>query len=309
MRIFDVVVKFGGKSQTFCMEENTKFGEFLELALAEASSSLPGLKDEYEIKLLYKGKKIEVDQEKDRTLALVFGAEKEGKAVTILLMATRLEEMVVLERKKEAHDQAIRNYNRALVSRPRHEIVQQGYARKIQVLGEFSDHEAARMLLQRVRDDPAIKMIMKKREWYILELIELHPHRDSSILGYNRNQGATIALRLRTDALDGFRSYPSIIKVMLHELAHMVWGDHDANFHALDRELNAEYARNQGVKLNGTSGGALAPAASYQSSSRALGGKAVDLQAIPMREVLAQAALLRLTKEEEEMQKACGKRE
>jgi hypothetical protein len=62
---------------------------------------------------------------------------------------------------------------------------------------------------------------MKTRKWSVGELIELTPF-EASILGYNRNAGQLIALRLRTDDLSGFRHYDSVRKVLLHELTHNV---------------------------------------------------------------------------------------
>ncbi|MCH89704.1 ubiquitin and WLM domain-containing protein, partial [Trifolium medium] len=62
------------------------------------------------------------------------------------------------------------------------------------------------------------------------------------ILGFNKNHGEEISLRLRTDDLKGFRKYESIKKTLLHELAHMIHSEHDANFYALDKQLNQEAA-------------------------------------------------------------------
>ncbi|GJN15823.1 hypothetical protein PR202_gb02766 [Eleusine coracana subsp. coracana] len=58
----------------------------------------------------------------------------------------------------------------------------------------------------------------------------------------NKNMGEEISLRLRTDDLKGFRKYESIKKTLLHELAHMVHSEHDANFFALNKQLNEEAA-------------------------------------------------------------------
>nr|CAD1839708.1 unnamed protein product [Ananas comosus var. bracteatus] len=57
------------------------------------------------------------------------------------------------------------------------------------------------------------------------------------LLGFNKNQGEEISLRLRTDDLKGFRKYESIKKTLLHELAHMVYSEHDADFFALDKQV------------------------------------------------------------------------
>ncbi|KAG6724572.1 uncharacterized protein LOC122305427 isoform X2 [Carya illinoinensis] len=72
----------------------------------------------------------------------------------------------------------------------------------------------------------------------------------------NKNHGEEISLRLRTDDLKGFRKYESIKKTLLHELAHMVYSEHDENFYALDKQLNQEAAsldwtRSRSHTLNG----------------------------------------------------------
>ncbi|EIE18609.1 hypothetical protein COCSUDRAFT_60270 [Coccomyxa subellipsoidea C-169] len=59
------------------------------------------------------------------------------------------------------------------------------------------------------------------------------------ILGVNINSGQEISLRLRTDDLKGFRRYDRIRETLIHELAHMVWGEHDHNF----KELNSQLLR------------------------------------------------------------------
>jgi hypothetical protein len=42
------------------------------------------------------------------------------------------------------------------------------------------------------------------------------------ILGFNKNRGQEISLRLRTDDLKGFRKYESIKKTLLHELVSIL---------------------------------------------------------------------------------------
>lgn len=60
------------------------------------------------------------------------------------------------------------------------------------------------------------------------------------LLGFNRNRGMEISLRLRTDDLAGFRKYNSIRQTLLHELTHMVHDEHDEHFKALNSLLNRE---------------------------------------------------------------------
>lgn len=60
--------------------------------------------------------------------------------------------------------------------------------------------------LQKLASDPAVLDIMKRREYSVGVLTELHPHVDPTILGLNVNAGQVIKLRLLTDALDGLIS-------------------------------------------------------------------------------------------------------
>ncbi|GMY09775.1 ubiquitin and wlm domain-containing metalloprotease [Fagus crenata] len=95
--------------------------------------------------------------------------------------------------------------------------------------------------------DPGIVAIMNKHRWRVGIMTEMAPIgyvgiSPKCILGLNKNHGEEISLRLRTDDLKGFRKYESIKKTLLHELAHMVYSEHDANFYALDKQLNQEAA-------------------------------------------------------------------
>ncbi|EOA16232.1 hypothetical protein CARUB_v10004374mg [Capsella rubella] len=110
--------------------------------------------------------------------------------------------------------------------------------------------------------DPGIIAIMNKHRWRVGIMTELAPVgyvgvSPRCLLGFNKNQGEEISLRLRTDDLKGFRKYQSIKKTLLHELAHMVYTDHDENFYALDRQLNKEaesldWTKSRGHTLNGS---------------------------------------------------------
>ena len=68
------------------------------------------------------------------------------------------------------------------------------------------------------------------------------------ILGVNINQGQEISLRLRTDDLRGFRRYDRIRETLIHELAHMVFSEHDNNFKALNSQLLREAAAHDWTK-------------------------------------------------------------
>lgn len=93
--------------------------------------------------------------------------------------------------------------------------------------------------------DPGIIAVMNKHRWRVGIMTEMAPEgyvgiSPKCILGFNKNHGEEISLRLRTDDLKGFRKYKSIKETLLHELAHMVYSEHDANFFALNKQLNEE---------------------------------------------------------------------
>lgn len=111
-------------------------------------------------------------------------------------------------------------------------------------------------LLHMLASDPGIVAIMNKHHWRVGILTEMAPIgyvgvSPKCILGVNKNLGEEISLRLRTDDLQGFRKYESIKKTLLHELAHMVYSEHDANFYVLDSQLNKEAATLDWTKSRG----------------------------------------------------------
>ncbi|XP_039030065.1 uncharacterized protein LOC120164388 isoform X2 [Hibiscus syriacus] len=111
-------------------------------------------------------------------------------------------------------------------------------------------HPPASEALRRMHmlaSDPGIVAVMNKHRWRVGIMTEMAPVgyvgvSPKCILGFNKNHGEEISLRLRTDDLKGFRKYESIKKTLLHELAHMVFSEHDSNFYALDKQLNEEAA-------------------------------------------------------------------
>lgn len=139
-------------------------------------------------------------------------------------------------------------------------------------------------------EDPGILAIMDKHRWRVGIMTEMAPVgyvgvSPKCILGFNKNHGEEISLRLRTDDLKGFRKYESIKKTLLHELAHMVYSEHDANFYALDKQLNQEatsldWTKSRGHTLNGVGHVDEYEEETYISDNRSrsqkLGGSASD---------------------------------
>ncbi|MFS7999348.1 putative WLM domain, PUB domain, Ubiquitin-like domain superfamily, PUB-like domain superfamily [Helianthus anomalus] len=117
-------------------------------------------------------------------------------------------------------------------------------------------------LMHTLAADRGIVAIMNKHKWRVGIMTEMAPEgyvgvSPVCILGFNKNHGEEISLRLRTDDLKGFRKYQSIKKTLLHELAHMVYSEHDAKFYALDSQLNKEaealdWTRSTGHSLSGS---------------------------------------------------------
>ncbi|KAM5580501.1 hypothetical protein ABKV19_009976 [Rosa sericea] len=71
--------------------------------------------------------------------------------------------------------------------------------------------------------DPGIVAVMNKHRWHVGIMTEMAPVgyvgiSPKCLLGFNKNKGEEISLRLRTDDLKGFRKYASIKKTLLHEL-------------------------------------------------------------------------------------------
>ncbi|KAI9247065.1 WLM domain-containing protein [Sporodiniella umbellata] len=268
-------------------------------------------------KLLWKGKILKNDSTQLIELASIH--EKDNRMLLMGSPKKAIEQVSVLDKKLEERKQYKLPSIKKTPSVPKAMPELQFTFHKISVLREFSHQEKARGLLERLRSDRGIQGIMKARRWSVGELTELTPF-ETSILGYNKNAGQLIALRLRTDDLSGFRHYDSVRKVLLHELAHNVWGDHDDNFHALNRQLNKDvisldwtahggHALGEGDFYN-PEGEEVADSSSYEAGTYKLGGKGLLLKGESIesrRERIANATLSRLTKQEEkEMDEGCG---
>ncbi|PSS16113.1 Ubiquitin and WLM domain-containing metalloprotease [Actinidia chinensis var. chinensis] len=137
--------------------------------------------------------------------------------------------------------------------------------------------------------DPGIVAIMNKHRWRVGIMTEMAPVgyvgvSPKCILGFNKNHGEEISLRLRTDDLKGFRKYESIKKTLLHELAHMVHSEHDTNFYALDKQLNQEAASLDWTRSKSHTLSGIGHLEHYEeffvdnraSTSHKLGGKTLD---------------------------------
>lgn len=126
---------------------------------------------------------------------------------------------------------------------------------------------------------------------------------------------------MRTDAYDGFRQYSEVRRVLLHELAHNIWGPHDDNFKNMNSLLNKEVAQYEATVKAGTH--TLIDTASVYPGSAAslqenfvggmiggtniLGGESTaPSTAEERRALMVQAAMRRFEEEESEIEDRCA---
>eukprot|EP00177_Eucheuma_denticulatum_P005717 GFKZ01010420.1.p1 GENE.GFKZ01010420.1~~GFKZ01010420.1.p1 ORF type:complete len:298 (+),score=32.86 GFKZ01010420.1:289-1182(+) len=96
----------------------------------------------------------------------------------------------------------------------------------------------AHSLLQRAANQ--VRPLMAKRRWSVPLLAEFYPPQPN-LLGLNHNHGQKIEVRLRSPrSPTTFLPYESILGTLLHELAHIQVGPHNAQFYALLDQLKQE---------------------------------------------------------------------
>lgn len=104
----------------------------------------------------------------------------------------------------------------------------------LRVLQHIPNYEQSMKFLERLRDDPGVKKVMRKHKYSVGLLLEMEPlgntTRDGKTLGLNRNKGEVIEVRLRTDWYDGWRDYKTVRKTLMHELSHIEFSEHDRDF-------------------------------------------------------------------------------
>ncbi|KAI3643384.1 hypothetical protein MP228_012939 [Amoeboaphelidium protococcarum] len=191
------------------------------------------------------------------------------------------------------------------------------YFQSFKVLDDTQEIQTkALQMLHRLSVDVGIVSLMQENRWIIGELIEISPVLHPTILGYNRNGGQTIALRLRTDDLSGFRHYNDVRSVLVHELTHQVHSEHNADFWHLCRKMERHVMdqtttigkpttreRDHGIV---TDWDRIESGQTFTTGAYRLGGGGtVNAEDSPDRDVIAQATMLRLTKQEQIIQEGC----
>lgn len=184
---------------------------------------------------------------------------------------------------------------------------------KIETLPNLPQREQAQRILETLANDPGIRACMAKHKWKVGSLAELYPEgkvgkSQVCVMGLNQNKGMRILLRVRTDDLQGFRKMLSIRKVLFHELAHNVHSEHDGKFFQLMRQIEAECNSMDWTQGAGLTDGSTDHGADhdYKGGIFRLGGNESQASGLSHRELAAQAAMKRMTVEEEEIQNNCG---
>ncbi|KAI9298126.1 WLM-domain-containing protein [Neoconidiobolus thromboides FSU 785] len=308
MESFNILVQYKGNSTSIQVISDSTVAYIKEQIALELQ-----LEEKY-LKLVYK--RVLKDEERVDQTSL-----KDGSKVT--LIATPIKDISNLQRvEKELY---LRPKATVAPATPRKQVnfeeqkLSKYTFHKLETLSEFPNREKAYEFLLKLKQDLGVVEIMKKYQWQVGSLIELSPLK-KEILGYNKNKGQVIALRLRTDDLTGFVNYNQVKKVLMHELAHMIHSEHDAKFHELNRTLNKEVIQLDWTKGKGSrtsNAKTYNPNNTYYSSHTAnkdghrLGGKKLDVNEFNTslefrRNLISNAIDLRLTKEEEELVEACG---
>ena len=331
-----VSVSFRGKKLEFLLNQETN-------PLIIKTQIVSNLQDELQmkpenIKLIHKGKVLK-DEDYPNTgdffTTLTKNAKKKGNAVVIRLMATgvSVSEVQDVEISRQnaprIRDDLSKAGQREIEARQRLgqkmllnagtkegkgiDSSKYGFGR-IETLPMLPDQQKAKEILNSLANDPGILACMAKHKWNVGCLAELFPEGNVGespvcVMGLNENKGMRILLRLRTDDLKGFRKIMSIRKVLFHELAHNVHSEHNGDFFQLMRQIEKECNEMDWTGGAGLSQMSLDGDNAYSGGTYRLGGgenERSSSQTINVRELAARAAEMRMTKEEEEIQNACG---
>eukprot|EP00871_Galdieria_phlegrea_P001727 jgi/Galph1/2555/GphlegSOOS_G1212.1 len=126
--------------------------------------------------------------------------------------------------------------------------------KQLRPLEQFPDSSRSLELLQRIATERGVVAVMEKHNMSLSCLREMYPHGQVGVdpvcvLGLNT--GTEIHIRLRTDDLQGFRSYDKILEVLFHELAHCRFAEHNKEFYAFMKQLQTEAEQADWTKQGG----------------------------------------------------------
>lgn len=250
--MIDLSISFRGELKPFHVEDDSTIGQFQELV--EQETKVPA---EFQKLIAPKFGIIKPDKlehKGDTKVSQVFTTEQSRKK--IMLVGTPLEDIHNLQEAEVAN-------TKLAAKRLERQKYMQKHARtpaytppkpvtssvkytfqKLVPLDVLPFPGKSLDFLRRLRDDKGVQAIMDKYKWSVGILTELDPATNtthaSRLLGRNRNAGQMIELRLRTDDYQGWCNYKEVRKVLCHELAHNVYGEHDRNFWDLCNTLEKQ---------------------------------------------------------------------
>ncbi|OAX40320.1 WLM-domain-containing protein [Rhizopogon vinicolor AM-OR11-026] len=275
-------------------------------------------------KLIYRGKKIQHRQNDDSEPepTIVQAGLRDGIKVQMLgSTAEELKQLTAADSARQSKERTLRE--RAL--KPQVKLRSTGSSsssssshqyrfHRIEPLSHLPRSETAMESLTTLSQDPAVLHVMQKHRFSVGLLTELAPHENPGLLGLNVGSGDTIKLRIRLDTYDGFRPYLEVRRVLCHELAHNVWGEHTDDFKELNSQINREVAEFEAAAAHGTHylsdvRNAYQPSSNEEVEAlvHVLGGtgpQGDDTMEERRRRAL-EAAAARL-KSEEELEQSCG---
>lgn len=223
----------------------------------EGDHPAPNNHDEYDwdkARFIAKGKMLRAAEHGDQPIAHLHGAKVTLQVPTVdaiqdMQAASEAARARDARRQAQLQSAARRRTTTTTAPRRRGDQADSQYTfLRVEPLPFLPGAERSRALLHRLRDDPGVRAAMRRHKFSVGLLTEMDPASNTQaghegttrLLGLNRNRGEVIELRLRTDAYDGYRDYRTVRRTLCHELAHNVFGPHDADFWALCRRIEGE---------------------------------------------------------------------
>lgn len=179
----------------------------------------PGWEDLKVNKILFNGKRIDTASEAsladegvtDGSILKLFGSsEYQLQQAQEMAANTQLESQLIDDRNDRSGQ--VRKKLELREKRPKFVPASDYGFKEIQEIPTLPDSENARDVLATIAMDPGVLAVMEKHRFKVERLVEMYPEgkvgiSPTCVLGYNKNKGQEINLRLRTDDLRGFRPH------------------------------------------------------------------------------------------------------
>lgn len=342
----NLIISFRGSKTTISLKPGITVHNVKSLLAESINRDNDSIKMQpHEIKLLLKGKVLSSDNIDISTMPQISKSKKDIKLIAMGMSSSerRSNDDQIQERLKNApriRDDLTPDGRREMAQRRKlgrklmleklnktthkHSSSSHYKFHRIETLPMLPEQAKAKQILTELANDPGILACMAKHQFTVGCLAELYPEgkvgeSEVCVMGLNQNKGQKILIRLRTDDLRGFRKMLSIRKVLFHELAHNVHSEHNGDFFQLMRQIEKDcnemnWTKGNGQSLSGSGGHTqygdeyddIGMDQLYIGGSGRLGGGDNNTKHLSRRELMARAALRRMTAEEEEIEMNCG---